>query len=344
MTVSVGVIGTGMIGTEHVRRLAGEVAGSSVASVFDVATDRAAALAQEVGARAAGSWIALVEDPGVDAVLIASPGDLHAEQVLACLAAGKPVLCEKPLATTADDALKVVDAEVAAGRRLRAGRVHAPLRRGVPRRQGGDRRRCDRRAPARPRGAPQPLGAGHLRRRDVADRLPGPRVRHLPLALRAGDHRDDRGAGPAAARSARSTCATRRSCCSSSRTGRSSTRSRSSTASTATTSAARSSAPPARSPSTTRGPRCCSADGRRGRGGAAGLAGALRPGLPGRAAGLDRRARGRGDGRARRLGRLGRLRRHRGGGDRRRLVRAARAHRGPAGRPARRSTRREDRP
>jgi myo-inositol 2-dehydrogenase/D-chiro-inositol 1-dehydrogenase len=107
-----------MIGTQHVHRLARAVVGASVAAVFDVAADRAAALAREVGATAAGSWTEVVEDPEVDAVLIASPGDLHAEQVLACLAAGKPVLCEKPLATTADDALKVVQAEVAAGRRL----------------------------------------------------------------------------------------------------------------------------------------------------------------------------------------------------------------------------------
>jgi myo-inositol 2-dehydrogenase / D-chiro-inositol 1-dehydrogenase len=114
----VGVIGTGMIGTEHVRRLASQVAGSRVGAVFDVATDRAAALASDVGARLTRSWAELVDDPGVDAVLIASPGDLHAEQVLACLAAGKSVLCEKPLATRADDALKVVEAEVAAGRRL----------------------------------------------------------------------------------------------------------------------------------------------------------------------------------------------------------------------------------
>jgi myo-inositol 2-dehydrogenase / D-chiro-inositol 1-dehydrogenase len=118
VTVRVGVIGTGMIGTQHVHRLAGEVVGSSVAAVFDVATDRAAALAAEVGARAADAWSDVVGDPDVDAVLIASPGDLHAEQVLACLAAGKPVLCEKPLATRAGDALKIVDAEVAAGRRL----------------------------------------------------------------------------------------------------------------------------------------------------------------------------------------------------------------------------------
>ena len=118
MTVKVGVLGTGMIGTLHARRLAHAVVGASVAAVFDVATERAATLADEVGATAAGSWTELVENPEVDAVLIASPGDLHVEQVLACLAAGKPVLCEKPLATSADDALKVVEAEVAAGRRL----------------------------------------------------------------------------------------------------------------------------------------------------------------------------------------------------------------------------------
>ena len=118
VAVSVGVIGTGMIGTQHVHRLSCQVVGSRVGAVFDVATDRAAALASEVGAQAAASWPELVDDPAVDAVLIASPGDLHVEQVLACLAAGKPVLCEKPLATTADDALKVVQAEAAAGRRL----------------------------------------------------------------------------------------------------------------------------------------------------------------------------------------------------------------------------------
>ncbi|MGZ4603485.1 MAG: Gfo/Idh/MocA family protein [Kineosporiaceae bacterium] len=118
MTVNVGVIGTGMIGTAHVDRLATRVVGARVAALYDVATDRVTALAEQVSGMACGSWAELVEHPTVDAVLIASPGDLHAEQVLAGLAAGKPVLCEKPLATSANDALKVVQAEVAAGRRL----------------------------------------------------------------------------------------------------------------------------------------------------------------------------------------------------------------------------------
>jgi myo-inositol 2-dehydrogenase/D-chiro-inositol 1-dehydrogenase len=115
---TIGVLGTGMIGTQHVRRLAGAVVGARVGAVFDVATDRAAELAGEVGATAHASWTDVVDDPDIDAVLVASPGDLHAEQVLACLAAGRPVLCEKPLASVTADALKIVQAEVAAGRRL----------------------------------------------------------------------------------------------------------------------------------------------------------------------------------------------------------------------------------
>jgi myo-inositol 2-dehydrogenase/D-chiro-inositol 1-dehydrogenase len=118
VTLKVGVIGTGNIGADHVRRLASQVSGVQVTAVFDVATERAGEIAEGVGAMAHSSWTALVDDPDVEAVVIASPGPLHAEQVLACIEAGKPVLCEKPLATTGEDCLTVIEAEVASGRRL----------------------------------------------------------------------------------------------------------------------------------------------------------------------------------------------------------------------------------
>ncbi|MFI5425603.1 Gfo/Idh/MocA family protein [Aeromicrobium sp. UC242_57] len=60
----------------------------------------------------------LIASRDVDAVIIASPDFTHADLTKACFAAGKPVLCEKPLAVTAADALSVVEAEVALGRRL----------------------------------------------------------------------------------------------------------------------------------------------------------------------------------------------------------------------------------
>jgi myo-inositol 2-dehydrogenase / D-chiro-inositol 1-dehydrogenase len=61
---------------------------------------------------------ALIGDAAVCAVVVASYDATHEEFVLACIAAGKPVLCEKPLATTADACLRIVAAELAAGRRL----------------------------------------------------------------------------------------------------------------------------------------------------------------------------------------------------------------------------------
>ena len=118
MILRIGVIGTGNIGTDHVNRITAQVSGGEVVAVFDVATDRAQEVADGVGAAAHRQAIDVIQDSNVDAILIASPGHLHTEQVLACLDAGKPVLCEKPLATTTEDALKVVEAEVAGGRQL----------------------------------------------------------------------------------------------------------------------------------------------------------------------------------------------------------------------------------
>ena len=118
MAVSVGVIGTGVMGSEHVRRLAGEVEGVVVAAVADADLARAAAAASAVGARTHADAVELIRSDDVDAVVVASSDATHADFVLACLAEGKPVLCEKPLATTAEASLLVAEAEAASGRRL----------------------------------------------------------------------------------------------------------------------------------------------------------------------------------------------------------------------------------
>jgi myo-inositol 2-dehydrogenase/D-chiro-inositol 1-dehydrogenase len=64
-----------------------------------------------VGGRVVADPIAAISDPEVDAVLIATPGKAHEEQVLACLDAGKPVLCEKPLTTDIGSAYAIVQRE-----------------------------------------------------------------------------------------------------------------------------------------------------------------------------------------------------------------------------------------
>ena len=82
----------------------------------DSARTAGAALCPEATLHDSGQ--ALIADPAVKAVVVASWGPSHEEFVLAAIAAGKPVFCEKPLATTAEACLRIVEAEVAAGRPL----------------------------------------------------------------------------------------------------------------------------------------------------------------------------------------------------------------------------------
>ena len=120
--IGIGIVGGGYMGKAH------SVAFGSVAAIFDTtlrprlemvcATTPQSAERYRATygfARATDDWRVLVADPKVEAIVIASPQDTHRDIALAAFAAGKPVLCEKPLAETPDHAREMVTAAKAAG-------------------------------------------------------------------------------------------------------------------------------------------------------------------------------------------------------------------------------------
>ncbi|MGW2488192.1 Gfo/Idh/MocA family protein [Streptomyces sp. NPDC001606] len=116
--LGVAVLGAGHMGADHIRRLAHVVSGARVAAVAD--PDRARAEAVVAGLTEVllhTDPLAALDAPGVEAVLIASPGPAHEEALLAAFARGLPVLCEKPMVPDSTGALRVVEAEARLGRR-----------------------------------------------------------------------------------------------------------------------------------------------------------------------------------------------------------------------------------
>ncbi len=115
MTMRVGVIGAGIMGADHAMTLQRTVSGAELTMVADVDLARARAVADSLpGVRASADGFAVIADDSVDAVIIASHDSTHAALAIAAVRAGKPVLCEKPLAPTVAECVDVVRAERAA--------------------------------------------------------------------------------------------------------------------------------------------------------------------------------------------------------------------------------------
>jgi len=119
VTLNVGLIGVGMIGQDHIRRLTTVLAGADVVAVSDVNASHAKEVAAGLAhAKAYPTGEELIAARDVQAVIVTSWGPTHAAYVLAAIKAGKPVFCEKPLADAQKDCSAILDAEAAFGRRL----------------------------------------------------------------------------------------------------------------------------------------------------------------------------------------------------------------------------------
>jgi myo-inositol 2-dehydrogenase / D-chiro-inositol 1-dehydrogenase len=107
------------MGSDHARIFAEEVPGTSLQVICDADQARAKSVAEATGAQGiASDPYAVINDTSVDAIVIAAPDQFHALLTLACIAAGKPVLCEKPLSQKGNECLAVLDAEEKRGKRL----------------------------------------------------------------------------------------------------------------------------------------------------------------------------------------------------------------------------------
>jgi predicted dehydrogenase len=113
----IAILGAGMIGAahaagyrHHLPRFTDRLPGLKLATVADPNVDLARALATTYGfAATAADWKTVMDDPSIGIVSVALPNFLHVEAVEAALAAGKHVLCEKPLALNAADARRLVE-------------------------------------------------------------------------------------------------------------------------------------------------------------------------------------------------------------------------------------------
>ncbi len=119
MTIRIAVIGAGLMGADHAKIVANELPGASLQVICDMDQSRARGVADAYGAAdVATDPEAVINRADVDAVIVASPDFTHAPLSKACIAAGKRVLCEKPLSQSVTECVEVMDAEIAAGEKF----------------------------------------------------------------------------------------------------------------------------------------------------------------------------------------------------------------------------------
>ena len=122
--VKVGIIGVGVMGAGHARFIKEHVPGAEVVGLFDIDAAKMSALANELGTVKVQTHdvAELMNHPEVEAIIIASPDPLHVAHLRLAIASKKTTLCEKPIATTIEDARAIAkeiqEYETAAGKRM----------------------------------------------------------------------------------------------------------------------------------------------------------------------------------------------------------------------------------
>jgi scyllo-inositol 2-dehydrogenase (NAD+) len=106
--LNVGLIGLGRLGRVYARDLAGRIPETRLVAVADTAGTLAKDIAAEFDVpRAFTDPLALIDDPGVDAIVIVTPTHIHRDQVIAAVGKKKPTFCEKPPALSLAEVAKM---------------------------------------------------------------------------------------------------------------------------------------------------------------------------------------------------------------------------------------------
>jgi inositol 2-dehydrogenase len=120
--VRVGLVGLGRMGRFHAANLAGRVPLARLVRIVDANKKIARETAEQLGGvEWSGSYADLLEDPEIEAVVVASPTPLHAEMAEAAARAGKHVFCEKPISLDLQRTYQVIEAVRSAGVKMQVG-------------------------------------------------------------------------------------------------------------------------------------------------------------------------------------------------------------------------------
>ena len=117
--IRLGLLGAGRIGQTHANAIT-HVVGAQLVAVADPVTEAVAAITDKTQARAV-SPEEVFDDPAIDGVILATPTDLHADQIERAAAAGKAIFCEKPIDLNINRACEAVSAAEQAGVALMLG-------------------------------------------------------------------------------------------------------------------------------------------------------------------------------------------------------------------------------
>lgn len=131
-TIGIGIIGSGYMGKHHAAAMAGvgSMCNSTLRPRLEIISarsqEKADSKALEFGfGRGTDDWRAVIDDPAVDAVIVATPAATHFEMCMAAIKAGKHVLCEKPMGKSFEEASALADAAEEAGVMTMAGYNYA---------------------------------------------------------------------------------------------------------------------------------------------------------------------------------------------------------------------------